>query len=407
MMNEEQNDNLFLFPHADQFEGKFAKIKCVGIGGGGGNAINHMMDAGIENVDFIAINTDAQDLKRSKAPYLVHLGEGLTSGLGVGGDPIKGKAAAEESLEQLKDLIANTDLLFITAGMGGGTGTGAAPVLARIAKETYGDDILVIGVVTRPFNFEGYVRAEIADKGIKELQNYVDSMLIVPNERLFEIIDPKAKREEAFKMVDDVLLRAVRGISEVILRPGEMNIDYNDLKSIMLNSKRSLIGTGIAKGQDRHLKAAEQALTSPLLEDADITGAKGLIVFTSTRNPDDNITMPQLNAVMNMVMQYASNKSKIKYGTMYDRNLPPGSFSVTVIATGFSGSNNAHLTSRGNLVSGMGKDSGSRLQIPPIKRPPHIGMGGITRVPRDSDLFNSKSEFKLIPAFIRRRREEK
>ena len=407
MMSEENN----LFTSAEQFEGKFAKIKCVGIGGGGGNAINHMVDAGVENVEFIAINTDAQDLGRNKAPYLVQLGENLTNGLGVGGDPSKGKAAAEESLEQLKDLIADTDLLFITAGMGGGTGTGAAPVLAKIAKETYGDDILVIGVVTRPFNFEGYVRADLADKGIKELQNYVDSMLIIPNERLFENIDSRTTREEAFKMVDDVLLRAVRGISEVILRPGEMNIDYNDLKSIMLNSKRSLIGTGIAKGHGRHLKAAEQALTSPLLEDADITGAKGLIVFTSTPSQDDNITLTEEKAVMNKIMQYASNKSKIKFGNMYDKNLPPGSFSVTVIATGFSGENTAHLTSRTNLINAGGKDyqdSTGRRGILPVRKSLHTAGRTLTnRTVRSSDLFDSKSEFMLIPACIRRRREEK
>ena len=178
-----------LFSSAEQFEGKLAKIKCVGVGGGGGNAINHMMEAGIENVDFVAINTDAQDLRRNKAPYLVQVGEKITKGLGVGGDPKRGKQAAEESIEQLRNVVTDTDLLFITAGMGGGTGTGVAPALAKVAKEIYGDNILVVGVVTRPFNFEGYVRADQADKGIKEMQEYVDSMIIVQNERMFENID--------------------------------------------------------------------------------------------------------------------------------------------------------------------------------------------------------------------------
>ena len=223
-----------LFAQAEQFEGKKAKIKCVGVGGGGGNAINHMMEAGVADVDFIAINTDAQDLRRNKAPHLVQVGEKITKGLGVGGDPMRGKKAAEESLEQLRLIVADTDLLFITAGMGGGTGTGVAPELARVAKETYGDNILVIGVVTRPFNFEGFIRSDQADKGVKELQKYVDSMIIVPNERLFENVDAKTTTKKAFKMVDEVLLQAVKGISEVILKPGEMNIDYNDLKKIML-----------------------------------------------------------------------------------------------------------------------------------------------------------------------------
>ncbi len=205
-------------------ESKKARIKCVGIGGGGGNAINHMMEAGITDVDFVAINTDAQDLRRNQAPYLLQVGNNLLKGLGVGGDPKLGKQAAEESITQLEDLLVDTDLVFITAGMGGGTGTGVAPVLARVAKEKYKDDILVVAVVTRPFQYEGYVKEERAKKGIEELQQYADCTLIIPNDSIFEIIDKKTPSNVAYRYIDDVLLRAVKGISEVIIRPGEMNI---------------------------------------------------------------------------------------------------------------------------------------------------------------------------------------
>lgn len=391
-----------LFSSAEQFEGKLAKIKCVGVGGGGGNAINHMMEAGIDNVDFVAINTDAQDLRRNKAPYLVQVGEKITKGLGVGGDPKRGKQAAEESIEQLRNVVADTDLLFITAGMGGGTGTGVAPALAKVAKEIYGDNILVVGVVTRPFNFEGYVRADQADKGIKEMQEYVDSMIIVPNERLFENIDSKTTTEEAFKMVDEVLLQAVKGISEVILRPGNMNIDYNDLKTVMLKSGCSLIGIGQAKGPKRHLDAARQALSSPLLENADISGAKGFIVYFTA--PDD-ITMTEQGDVMNIIKQYASNESKVMFGHMYDKSLPPGTFSVTIIATGFGREGAPRLNT---VRHSLGVGSAEKTREPIRNILPHTASPrAVNRTPRSADAFDSRSDFMLIPAFIRRRKEEK
>ena len=313
-------------------EGKKAKIKCVGIGGGGGNAINHMMDAGIADVDFIAVNTDAQDLRRNKAPYLLQVGNNLLKGLGVGGDPELGKKAAEESIAELEDLIADTDLLFITAGMGGGTGTGVAPVLAKVAKEKYKDNILVVAVVTRPFNYEGYLKANRAQKGIEELQKYADCTLIIPNERIFEIIDKKTASTAAYRQVDDVLLRAVKGISEVIIKPGEMNIDYNDLKRIMLHSGCALIGIGEASGKDRHITALKQALTSPLLENTNINGAKGLLV---SFNYSGELAMIEEREVMNTVRQYTSSTALIKVGKTYDEGLDKDSLKVVVIATNF------------------------------------------------------------------------
>ena len=327
-----------------RLEGKKAKIKCVGIGGGGGNAINHMMEAGINDVDFIAVNTDAQDLRRNKAPYLLQVGNNLLKGLGVGGDPELGKKAAEESLAELEDLIIDTDLLFITAGMGGGTGTGVAPVLAKIAKEKYKDDILVIAVVTRPFTYEGYTKAKRAQDGIDELQKYADCTLIIPNERMFEIIDKSTPSDVAYRKVDDVLLQAVKGISEVIIKPGEINIDYNDLKRIMLHSGRALIGIGEASGKDRHSVALRQALTSPLLENTNITGAKGLLV---SFNYSGNIAAYEEGEVMNTVRQYTSSKALIKIGKTRDESLDKDSLKVVVIAANFPKNSETKMPQKG------------------------------------------------------------
>ena len=378
-----------LFMPADLFETKKAKIKVIGVGGGGGNAINHMVSSGLKDVDFIAVNTDAQDLRRNRAPYLVQVGEKITKGLGVGGDPEKGKKAAEESAEKLKLIIGQCDLLFITAGMGGGTGTGVAPYLAKLAKDLYGDDLLVIGVVTRPFNFEGYVREKQADEGIKEMQKYVDSMIIVPNEKLFANIDPETSSKDAFKMVDEVLLQAVKGISEVITQPGEVNIDFNDVRKVMCHSHKSLIGIGEASGPGRHLQAVKKAISSPLLENADIRGAKGFIVHFSA---EENLTLLEQGEVMNLIRQYASNDSIIMFGYSYDSSLN-GMFKVTVIATGFS-------AEKANMFS--------------ARRPLPAEMAGSTSINKPSvqEVFASFHEPKqtdaedamLIPAYLRRKK---
>ena len=378
-----------LFMPAGSFESKKAKIKVIGVGGGGGNAINHMVNAGIKDVDFIAVNTDAQDLRRNQAPYLVQVGEKITKGLGVGGDPEKGKKAAEESKEKLKLIIGQCDLLFITAGMGGGTGTGVAPYLAKLAKEIYGDDLLVVGVVTRPFNFEGYVREKQADEGIKEMQKYVDSMIIVPNEKLFANIDPETSSRDAFKMVDEVLLQAVKGISEVITKPGEVNIDFNDIRKVMCHSHKSLIGIGEGSGPGRHLLAVKQAISSPLLENADIRGAKGFIVHFSA---EENLTLLEQGEVMNLIRQYASTDSIIMFGHSYDSTLN-GMFKVTVIATGFSAEKASVFSARRPL--------------------PHAGMPASFSVkkPAAEDMFTSyepkisePEDAMLIPACLRRKK---
>ncbi len=378
-----------LFMPADLFESKKAKIKVIGVGGGGGNAINHMVESGLKDVDFIAVNTDAQDLRRNKAPYLVQVGEKITKGLGVGGDPSRGKLAAEESAEKLKLIIGQCDLLFITAGMGGGTGTGVAPYLAKLAKEIYGEDLLVIGVVTRPFNFEGYVREKQADEGIKEMQRHVDSMIIVPNEKLWGIIDEKTSNEESFKMVDEVLLQAVKGISEVITKPGEVNIDFNDIRKVMCNSQKSLIGIGEASGPNRHLQAVKKAISSPLLEHSDIRGAKGFIVHFSAKD----LMMTELGEAMNLIRQYASNESIIMFGHSYDSTLD-GVFKVTVIATGFSAEKaNLYNTRRPIASMETGGTSGARDVMK------ETVLAGF-----DEPKPGAPEDDMLIPAFLRRKK---
>ncbi len=368
------------------FESKKAKIKVIGVGGGGGNAINHMVNSGLKDVDFIAVNTDAQDLRRNRAPVRVQVGEQITKGLGVGGDPEKGKRAAEESKEELKLIIDKCDLLFITAGMGGGTGTGVAPYLARLAKEIYGDDLLVIGVVTRPFDFEGYVREKQADEGIKEMSKHVDSMIIVPNDKLFANISAQTSSKDAFKMVDEVLLQAVKGISEVITKPGEVNIDFNDIRKVMCHSQKSLIGIGEASGPGRHLQAIKKAISSPLLENADIRGAKGFIVHFSA---EENLTLLEQGEVMNLIRQYASNDSIIMFGHTYDSSLA-GTFKVTVIATGFSPEKANVFTSRRPLPQPAGVVKPATAQFLAAAETPHT---------------RTKEEEFLVPAYLRRKKK--
>ena len=367
------------------FESKKAKIKVIGVGGGGGNAINHMVRSGLKDVDFIAVNTDAQDLRRNQAPVRVQVGEQITKGLGVGGDPEKGKRAAEESKEELKLIIDKCDLLFITAGMGGGTGTGVAPYLARLAKEIYGDDLLVIGVVTRPFDFEGYVREKQADEGIKEMSKYVDSMIIVPNDKLFANISAQTSSKDAFKMVDEVLLQAVKGISEVITKPGEVNIDFNDIRKVMCHSHKSLIGIGEASGPGRHLQAIKKAISSPLLENADIRGAKGFIVHFSA---EENLTLLEQGEVMNLIRQYASNDSIIMFGHTYDSSLA-GTFKVTVIATGFN-SDNAKVFTVRRLPQPAGV-------VKPAVTPFFTAVENTHARPKEEEF--------LVPAYLRRKKK--
>lgn len=369
-----------------------AKIKVVGVGGGGGNAVNHMITSGIEGVEFIAVNTDAQDLLKNSAPYVLQIGEQLTKGLGVGGNPSRGRKAAEESVESLKHLMYDTDLLFITAGMGGGTGTGAAPVLAKLAKELFGDKILVVAVVTRPFEFEGYVRANQAEQGILEVQKHADSTIIIPNEKLFEIIDNKTSTIEAFNMVDKILLQAVKGISDVITHPGQVNVDFRDVETIMRNCGKSLIGIGEASGANRHIEAAKQALTCPLLENADIQGARGFLVHFLAGEKE---ALQEHRDVMNIIRQNSKNESDIIYGFGYDESLGD-KMKITIVAAGFDDNVAANMLKRKAMVSRIDNADDSNRN---------------NNSKEPAGFFNNKekemkqSERMLIPAFLRKKKE--
>lgn len=333
---------------ASLFESKQAIIKVIGVGGGGGNAVNHMAKSNLKDVEIIAVNTDTQDLRRNLAMRLVQIGAQLTKGLGVGGDPDKGRKAAEESYEELKSIIAPCDLLFITAGMGGGTGTGAAPYIAKLAKEELGDNILVVGVVTRPFNSEGYRRESLADQGIKEMQRYVDSMIIIPNEKLLANTTSRTSSRAAFEMVDEVLLQAVRGISDVITTSGEQNIDFNDVCKIMQHSQKALIGIGEASGPGRHLEAIKQAISSPLLENADISGSKGFILHFLAADPGLQENME----VLECIRKYASTDSIIKFGCSYDPTMEDR-YRVTLIAAGFDSQKASRFIGRPRLLESL------------------------------------------------------
>lgn len=306
-----------------------ANIKVIGVGGGGGNAINRMVMANIKGVDFIAANTDSQALKYSLAPQRLQLGEKVTRGLGVGGDPSIGKKAAEESKALIKETLRGADMVFVTAGFGGGTGTGGAPVVAEIAKSM---GALTVGVVTKPFMFEGKVRAKQAEEGLNELRAKVDTLLVIPNQKLFSVIDKNTSLLDTFKKVDEVLQRAVQSISDIITQHGVVNVDFADVRTIMQSAGNALMGAGMASGQNRARIAAEKAVTSPLLEDVSINGANKVLVNITGGL---NLTMYETEQIMTVMHNYISSDANVIFGAVFDEKLQE-ELKVTVIATGFS-----------------------------------------------------------------------
>jgi cell division protein FtsZ len=306
----------------------FAKIKVLGIGGGGSNAINTMIDQGqIKGVDFLAINTDAQALLVNKAPTKIQIGEKITRGLGAGGDPKVGQAAAEESREKIKDYLMDTDMVFLSYGVGGGTGTGAGPIIAELAKEA---GALTVAVVTKPFLFEGTRRRVIAEEGVEELRNKVDTLIVIPNQRIMDAVDRKMTLVEAFKVVDGVLGQGVQGISEIITVPGLINVDFADVKSIMQDAGSSLLGIGTGIGENRAQVAAKTAIQSPLL-DISIEGARG-ILFNVTGGPD--LTMAEIDEAASLISQAADTDANIIFGAVIDDDMKD-QVKITVVATGF------------------------------------------------------------------------
>jgi len=305
-----------------------ANIRVIGIGGGGGNAINRMIEAGIQGVQFLVANTDLQSLKASQASVKLQIGEKLTRGLGVGGDPEKGRQSALEDTEKIIEALEGSNMVFITAGLGGGTGTGAAPIIASLATEL---GALTVAVVTKPFRFEGRRRQRQAEQGLSELRECVDTVITIPNERLLNAVPKGTRFHESFRLVDDVLLQAVQGISDIITVPGLINVDFADVKAIMEGMGIALMGTGTATGDNRALEATQRAISSPLLEEASIEGAKGLLVNVSG---GADLTLFEVNEAMSIIHDSADPDANIIFGAVLDERLT-NEMKITVIATGF------------------------------------------------------------------------
>src|ERR1700753_1857897 len=304
-----------------------AVIKVLGVGGGGGNAVSHMVQAGLEGVDFICINTDAQALKHSKVRTALQIGCNITKGLGAGADPEVGRQAAMEDRDRIIELIEGCDMLFITAGMGGGTGTGAAPVVAQVAKEL---GILTVAVVTKPFEMEGNKRGFVADHGISELGKYCDSLITIPNQKLLTVLGPQTTLLDAFKSANQVLQGAVQGIAELITRPGLINVDFADVRTVMAETGMAMMGSGVASGEGRARLAAEAAVSSPLLEDINLAGAHGILVNVTAGM---DLSIGEFQEVGNIVKQFASEDATVVVGTVIDPELS-NMVRVTVVATG-------------------------------------------------------------------------
>ncbi|MCL4870700.1 MAG: cell division protein FtsZ [Anaerolineae bacterium] len=369
----------------------FAHIKVVGVGGGGSNAVNRMIESGINSVEFIAINTDNQALLLSDAPTRVRIGDKSTRGLGSGGNPEKGEKAANESVEELYEVLKGSDMVFITAGMGGGTGTGAAPVVAKVARE---QGALTIGVVTRPFLFEGSKRSQSAELGIERLKEHVDTLIVIPNDRLLELTDKRMSLTESFRMADDVLRQGIQGISELITVPGLINLDFADVRSIMSEGGAALMAVGQASGEDRARLAAEQAISSRLL-DVTIDGARG-ILFNVTGGP--NMSLFEVNQAAAIIRETAHPDANLIFGAVIDEAMGD-EMRITVIATGFE-----RNPSRRQVLQQYNTTTRPQSQSTP---PPTRQMAEVAAAPtpaRQEPVAPKFSPQNLdIPAFLRRR----
>ena len=373
-----------------EVSGQQAVIKVIGIGGGGGNAVDHMISASLEGVEFIAANTDAQALHRSGVSKVMQLGEGLTRGLGAGANPEVGRQAASEDRDKIAAALDGTDMVFLTAGMGGGTGTGAAPVIAQLAREK---GILTVAVVTRPFAFEGKRRIEAAEQGIKELGELVDSLIVIPNERIMEVMGGNVTLLEAFGKANEVLFNAVQGISELIARAGRINVDFADVRTVMAEMGMAMMGSATATGPDRAMQAARGAVSSPLLEEVDIHGAKGLLVNVSA-GPD--MQLDEFAQVGEIVNEYASEDGTVVIGTVLDPEMED-ELRVTMVATGIRKAPQISLVKD----QGMEEDSGGHeddYDVPTVirRRPRAAG---------DVDLQGNAAvdmDYLDVPAFLRR-----
>jgi cell division protein FtsZ len=380
-----------------------AVIKVVGIGGGGGNAVEHMMAACIEGVEFICANTDAQALKNSSAHTTIQLGESITRGLGAGANPEIGRRSAEEDRERIKAALTGADMVFLTSGMGGGTGTGAAPVFAQIAKEL---GILTVAITTRPFSFEGKVRMQVAEAGIANLSQYVDSLITIPNNKLLTVLGKNVSLVNAFKAANDVLRGAVQGIAELITRPGLINVDFADVRTVMSEMGMAMMGTGIASGENRARIAAEAAISSPLLEDVDMTGARGVLV-NITAGLD--MSIGEFEEVGDAIKSITSDTATVVVGTVIDPELRD-EVRVTVIVTGLGRKQAGGATSSNKLLDSTKSDGTvdyHQLEKPTVMRRHAVSSGSAVSAPVKSMVSDMAAEMDYldIPAFLRRKEE--
>ncbi|PQJ95506.1 cell division protein FtsZ [Chromatium okenii] len=373
-----------------------AVIKVIGVGGGGNNAVNHMVNSTIQGVDFICANTDAQALKSSNVKTILQLGAGITKGLGAGADPEVGRHSAIEDRDRIQEALQGADMVFITAGMGGGTGTGAAPVVAQVAKEL---GILTVAVVTKPFPFEGAKRRRVAEEGIAELAKSVDSLITIPNEKLLAVLGKDMSLLDAFKAANDVLLNATQGIAELITRQGLINVDFADVKTVMSNMGVAMMGTGSARGANRAREAAEAAIKSPLLEDIDLAGAKGILVNITAGL---NLTIGEFDEVGSTVRDFADDEATVVVGTVFDMELED-ELRVTVVATGLGERRAASVHKRGGhaepgirLVS-VDSNDGQPDYREMERRPAIYRRGGNAIASETID-----DDYLDIPAFLRR-----
>jgi cell division protein FtsZ len=363
------------------------QIKVIGVGGGGGNAVDHMIAQGVQGVEFVCANTDAQVLNSSAAHTHIQLG---STGLGAGAKPEVGRAAAEEAVEQIRQAIEGSNMLFITAGMGGGTGTGAAPVIARVAKEM---GILTVGVVTKPFEFEGNRRMKAADSGLAELEANVDSLIVILNDKLLDVLGDDITQDQAFAYANDVLKNAVGGISDIIHLPGLVNVDFEDVKTVMSEPGKAMMGTAQAGGPDRAIKAAEAAVACPLLEGIDLSGARGVLVLIAANR--NTFKLAESRNAMNTIRRYAADDAHVIYGTAYDESLGD-QLRVTVIATGLS-PQRRHQQAPMTMVHSMPAQRTGTHDLPILQQPVHVGVGGMTSMgnqPHDYSALSTPSVWR-------------
>ncbi|MFA6273353.1 MAG: cell division protein FtsZ [Candidatus Paceibacterota bacterium] len=387
----------------------FARIKVLGVGGSGKNALNHMVNAKVKGVEFVAVNTDAQDLHHTLAKRKIHIGKNLTKGLGTGMNAELGKRAAEETREEIQETLKGADMVFIAGGEGGGTCTGAAPVVAKIAKEL---GALTVAVVTKPFSFEGIQRMRLAEQGLEELRKSVDAIIVIPNDRLLATVDKNTTAKQAFSMCDEVLKQAVEGISDLIVTPGVINVDFADIRSILENAGSALMGIGVAAGDKRAEEAARLAINSPLL-DVSINGAKGLLFSIAG---GDDLTMFEIQDAARVITDSIDPNAKVIFGTIHDEKLKKGEIKVTVIASGFTEMPGARKSLFGSDVGGLPRgEAGNRDEKKGKIYNTLMGGGATTPTPVVAKPEEKKpipppakieedDDWGAVPSFLRRKK---